>query len=100
MPPQSEKDGSNATLKADYAAPNEARSFAYPLPPASNESNEQKTAYLSALRESVTKLQEDVNAFLTDKMEEDKASASLAGSKADDKKEEENYGEENLDEDG
>ena len=100
MANQPEESSSKSTLKAEYAAPNDAKSFAYPLPPASNESTEQKTAYLSALRESVSKLQEDINAFLTKKMEEDKGSASTAGSKVDDKKEEENYGEENLDEDG
>ena len=100
MAHQPEDSSSNATLKADYAAPNEAKSFAYPLPPATNESTEQKTAYLSALRESVTKLQEDINAFLTQKMEEDKGLASTDGAKVDDKKEEENYGEETLDDDG
>ena len=100
MAPQSEEEASNATLQADYAGPGDAKSFAYPLPPASNKSTEQKTAYLSALRESVTKLQEDINVFLTSKMEEDKASASMAGSNVDDQKEEENYGEENLDDAG
>ena len=39
-------------------------------------------------------LQDDVNGFLTTKMEEDKALATSAGVKVDDKKEEENYGEE------
>ncbi|KAL8829172.1 MAG: hypothetical protein Q9191_002166 [Dirinaria sp. TL-2023a] len=100
MASQSEKTRSSEALKADYAAPSEAKSFAYPLPPASNESTEQKTAYLSALRESVTKLQDDINGFLTNKMEEDKASASLAGTTVDDRKEEENYGEEDVDDDG
>lgn len=100
MAHQPEDSSPTVTLKADYAAPNEAKSFAYPLPPATNESTEQKTAYLSALRKSVTKLQEDINLFLTQKMEDDKGLASTDGSKVDDKKEEENYGEETLDDDG
>lgn len=56
--------------------------------------------YLSALRKSVVELQDEVNGFLTTKMEEDKALAASAGMKADDKVEEENYGEEKVEDDG
>lgn len=41
-----------------------------------------------------------MNAFLTEKMEEDKKLAALAGAKVDDRKDEENYGEEVVDESG
>lgn len=44
------------------------------------------------------RLQDEVNGFLTDKMEEDKMIAALGGGKVDDQKEEENYGEEVGDE--
>ena len=46
------------------------------------------------------KLQEEVNGFLTTKMEEDKTLAAGAGMKIDDKAEEENYGEEKVEDDG
>lgn len=82
------------SLKAAYIAPNASKTFALQLPAPDTTSTEGKTAYLSALRGSVTKLQEEVNTFLTSRMEEDKALASVAGQKVDDKKEEENYGEE------
>lgn len=45
------------------------------------------------------RLQDEVNIFLTGRMEEDKALASSAGLKGDDRKEEQNYGEEVVDED-
>ena len=70
------------------------------MPSASVASTKEKTAYLSALRKSVVKLQEDVNGFLTTKMEEDKALAASAGMKVDDKAEEDNYGEERVEEEG
>ena len=46
------------------------------------------------------KLQDEVNGFLTTKMEEDKALAGSAGTKVDDRAEEENYGEEKVEDDG
>ena len=90
---------SGTALQADYASPNVTKSFTHPLPAASNASTEEKTNYLSALRKSVVKLQEEVNGFLTTKMEEDKALAAGAGMKIDDKAEEENYGEEKVEDD-
>ena len=95
----SSNGNSGTTLKADYASPSTTKSFTHPLPAASNASTEEKTMYLSALRKSVVRLQEEVNGFLTTKMEEDKALAASAGVKIDDKAEEENYGEEKV-EDG
>ena len=90
---------SGTALQADYASPDVTKAFTHPLPAASNASTEEKTNYLSALRKSVVKLQEEVNGFLTTKMEEDKASAAGAGMKIDDKAEEENYGEEKVEDD-
>lgn len=64
-------------------------------------SKEEKTAYLSALRSSVTALQDEVNVYLTQKMEEDKAAEkggdtgrSQENGVIDEAKEEELYGEE------
>jgi Gon7 family len=64
----------------------------------SNPSTEQRTAYLSELRTSISQIQADINVFLTQKMEEDKSKA--VQSNASDEKEEENYGEEAVDEEG
>lgn len=83
------------TLKAEYLSPGASQIFSRPLPatpPAA--STKEKTAYLSALRTSIVKLQEEVNTFLTTKMEDDKAIAIGNGAKVDEEKEEENYGEE------
>lgn len=91
---------SNTALEADYAGPTTTKTFIHPLPAAANTSIEDKTNYLSALRKSVVKLQDEVNGFLTTKMEEDKALAEGAGVKIDDKADEENYGEEKVDDDG
>lgn len=88
---------SHTALEADYAGPTTTKTFTHPLPAASNTSIQDKTNYLSALRKSVAKLQDEVNGFLTTKMEEDKALAEGAGVKIDDKMEEENYGEEKED---
>ena len=83
------------TLKAEYKSPNGSRIFESSLSPISaSPSTKDKTAYLSALRSSVATLQEEVNGFLTAKMEEDKALVSTNGVKVDEKEEEENYGEE------
>lgn len=89
---------SNATLSAHYASPASAKDFSHPLNASSRcNSADDKTAYLSELRRSVAKLQDEVNVFLTQKMEDDKLLAGRDGSKVDDKREEENYGEEILD---
>lgn len=98
--PDSMTEDSGTTLTADYASPTTTKTFTHPLPSASNASVKEKTNYLSALRKSVVKIQEEVNGFLTTKMEEDKALAVSAGMKADDRAEEENYGEEKVEDDG
>jgi len=87
-----------ATLEALYKSPKTTTTFTHPLnAPSANFSTEEKTAYLSTMRKSVSKLQEEVNAFLTQEMERDKAGPVQDGVKVDDKKEEDNYGEEVLD---
>lgn len=88
----------NATLEAHYKSPEKTKTFVHPLnAPLTTLSTEEKTAYLSALQKSVSKLQEEVNAFLTQEMEHDKVGSLQDGVKVDDKKEEANYGEEDLD---
>jgi hypothetical protein len=88
----------NPVLSADYSAPSsDDRSFNQPLPKIStNPSPVDRTAYLAGLRASITDAQDQVNAFLTQKMEEDNKKAGVV-SAADDAKAEENYGEEVVD---
>lgn len=89
------------TLTATYTSPSATRTFTHALPRSSAKTTAEKTEYLSTLRASVAELQDGINAFLTEKMEEDKALAASAGVKVDEKKEEEYYGEEKVeDEDG
>ena len=87
-------------MKASYTAPEAApESFKQPLASCSAKpSTEERTAYLTSLRNSITDMQDQINVFLTKKMEEDnqKADATIA---AQDAKEEENYGEEAVEED-
>lgn len=94
MAPSTVNDDSAMILKAEYTAPAHSKTFAHGLPALSITSTAEKSAYLSALRIAVVQLQKEVNTLLTAKMEEDKALASMAGGKVDDKQEEENYGEE------
>ena len=76
-----------------------------PIPAVGSTSTGNKTIYLSELRTSVKTLQDEVNVFLTQKMEEDKLRTTMnrdglqekkAGEKTVDEVEEENYGEESL----
>ncbi len=90
-------------LTADYTSPLITNTFHCPLPTLTPLPSKQDTvSYLSALRKSVTKLQTDVNTFLTQKMKEEKERAveneNGASTKVDEQKEEENYGEEVDDE--
>lgn len=89
-------------LTVDYSAPSTAsRSFSQTLPAcAQTPSTEERTAYLASLHASIGKMQDEVNAFLTQKMEEDKMSAGNAAQTADEAKEEENYGEEVVEDEG
>lgn len=87
------------TLSAVYSSPDSTRSFEHPLsssiPSGSQDHTNAKVAYLADLKEQVPKLQNDINVFLTARMEEDKKSAEVSEKE---KKEEENYGEENVEE--
>jgi hypothetical protein len=88
----------NPTLSAVYNAPSsEEKTFDQSLPICSDESSpSERTAYLAALRTSITDAQDQINAFLTQKMEEDNKKSGVA-SAIDDAKAEENYGEEVVD---
>lgn len=93
---------SGPSLTAHYSAPSSAsRSFSQTLPASSHTpSTEDRTTYLSALHESIGKMQDEVNAFLTQKMEEDKRAAGNAAATTEETKEEENYGEEVVEDEG
>lgn len=101
MAPDASKSESKppSTLTATYNSPTSTKAFTHTLPTSATSSaasTEEKTRYLSALRESVVQLQGEINEFLTEKMEEDKwvASEKGGGAATVDEKEEENYGEE------
>jgi Gon7 family len=104
------------TLSATYTnsstSPPATHQFSYPIsapiPPSGSTSVKDKTAYLCDLRKSAKRLQDEVNIFLTQKMEEDKLHAMKnghdgqekeAGTKTADEVEEENYGEEGVEDD-
>ena len=85
-------------LQAEYHCCDDSASFAEgiaPLPPI--HSPEAKTKYISSLRASVTKLQDEVNGFLTRKMEAEKAGPDKNVKRVDEEKAEQNYGEEIMD---
>ncbi|KAF2036211.1 hypothetical protein EK21DRAFT_52782 [Setomelanomma holmii] len=87
------------SLTATYTSPTstEPKVFSSELPALSSPpSTQDRVAYLAALGSSLKGLQGDINAFLTQKMEEDKAKGASTG---DDATLEETYGEEVVDED-
>jgi hypothetical protein len=101
-------NSSEQVLRAVYESPQPStRTFEYQLssPIAScdpsAENTKVKVAYLSELRSMVPKLQDEINVFLTERMEEDKKEAEAQGRQlsAKEAKEEENYGEEVVEED-
>jgi hypothetical protein len=99
-------DESAVKLTAEYTSPDGQHTFTYSVPTSTkSETTPQTTTdFLSDLRKSAVKMQKDVNQFLTQKMEEDKAAsasdgAAGNGSKVDEDKEEDFYGEEVEDED-
>ncbi|CEJ54827.1 hypothetical protein PMG11_01118 [Penicillium brasilianum] len=85
-------------LQAVYAAPDASKVFTQEIPPASStDAFTAKQSHLIALQSLVPKLQEQINVFLTERMEEDKkAQGAVSEQEA---KEEENYGEEVVEED-
>ncbi|RAK97921.1 Gon7-domain-containing protein [Aspergillus ibericus CBS 121593] len=98
---------STPTLHAIYSAPQQTHTFEQtitsPLP--SNDADPSavpaKVTYLAELRKLVSTIQNDINVFLTERMEDDKKAAEAQGQKVSEKeaKEEENYGEEVVEED-
>ena len=105
-PPPNTPSDKPAALTATYSSPSHdsenPHTFNRPLAtslglsrPAEPSGNTQaKTAYLSELRTATTELQAEINEFLTQRMEEDKAVASAAagaGGNEREKKEEEKY---------
>lgn len=90
MSPQS------TSLSADYVSPSDKKTFSHALPPAATKNVTDKTTYLSALRSKSTELQGEINAYLTQKMEEDAKAAEGGANKRSkaEEREEEMYGEE------
>lgn len=84
------------TLQAVYSAPDTSKSFQLEVP-LSDGTLASKTAHLTALQSQIPKLQDQINVYLTARMEEDKkAQGSISEKEA---KEEENYGEEVVEDD-
>lgn len=89
---------SQLNLQAVYAAPDASKVFKREIPPASStDSFTVKQSHLTTLQSLVPKLQEEINVFLTERMEEDKKAQGAVSEK--EAKEEENYGEEVVEED-
>jgi H+/gluconate symporter-like permease len=86
------------TLKAVYTAPGATQTFQHAVPTPTSTSNADplaaKQSHLTALQSLVPQLQDQVNVFLTARMEEDKGKIS-----EEEAKEEENYGEEVVEDD-
>ncbi|KAL6249895.1 hypothetical protein RBB50_003751 [Rhinocladiella similis] len=97
----------STVLKASYLSPSGVVDIQHVITtPASHAfDTEAKTQYLGELRASSRKLQDEINKFLTNKMEEDRTAQDQARSggtslqKTQDELEEENYGEEVAEED-
>jgi hypothetical protein len=100
---------SKPAISASYSSPQPPHaSYAFrhiitapfPSDDKKQESVATKKAYLSELRGLITLVQAEVNVFLTERMEEDKQRAGGYAASKDaeqEAKEEENYGEENVD---
>lgn len=88
------------SLTATYTSPTQStspRAFSANLPALARQpATQDRVAYLDKLQSSLKTVQAEVNAFLTQKMDDDKAAGD---SKGDDAKDEETYGEEVVDQD-
>jgi hypothetical protein len=100
QPPRINLTNMSAHLTAVYTSPTATNTFSSPLQsaPTQQSSSSEKSQYLADLRQKVAQLQDDINRFLTEKMDQDKAATDGAPSK-DDPMEEDMYGEEVVDED-
>lgn len=98
---------SPAILKAAYRSAADSKDFEQSIPAPRHEGaksldTEAKSKYLAELRASSKKLQDEINKYLTEKMEEDKKAqgqADVTGTSRPDELEEEHYGEEAGDDD-
>lgn len=93
----------NTPLVASYKSPSDARSFSLDVPPLPQSGSvEEKTTYLAGLRANASKLQGEINTFLTQKMDEEKAfeTGRPGAPKANEDREEDMYGEEDPEKDG
>ena len=96
-----EAERPKACLRAAYQSPHNTENFEFAVKTSATPTSvDERTAYLSELRQSVKILQGEINTFLTKKMEEDKVEAHGANVVKQDEKEEENYGEEVVDDNG
>ena len=88
-------------IAVEYTSPTSTQTFSSPLSatPTSQSSVQEKSQYLADLRANVSQMQDDINSFLTKKMDEDKAAQEGQSSAKDEEREEQMYGEENVDED-
>lgn len=85
-----------SNLTATYTSPDSSpHTISLPLPATTPDpTTSARVAHLASLQSSIKTLQADLNAFLTQKMDDDKAAGVAKAGKVDDAKEEENYGEE------
>ncbi|THW78714.1 hypothetical protein D6D19_01757 [Aureobasidium pullulans] len=90
----------SAHLTAVYTSPTATNTFSSPLSSAPTEasSSHEKSQYLAHLRDNVSQMQDDINQFLTKKMDEDKAATDAPVTSNDEDMEEQMYGEEVVDE--
>jgi len=91
---------------AHYASPNATRTFTQELPTAVAGDVTEKTHFLNTLRSKNAEMQAEINAFLTQKMEEDVQAVEDGKNQGVEKRnkkqerEEEMYGEEDPEDDG
>ena len=86
---------SSQELIAEYLSETGEKLFKHNVGDITSEARtDDRVRYLASLRASVVKMQDEINTFLTRKMDEDKQAAAAQGQAVDDKREEENYGEE------
>ncbi|KAJ5216603.1 uncharacterized protein N7498_003010 [Penicillium cinerascens] len=81
-------------LQAVYTAPGATQTFQHAIPTSNADPFAAKQAHLTSLQTLVPQLQDQVNVFLTARMEEDKGKISEKEAK-----EEANYGEEVVEDD-
>ncbi|KAI5246331.1 hypothetical protein E4T42_06397 [Aureobasidium subglaciale] len=86
----------SAHLTAVYTSPTATNTFSAPL---SSAPTMITSSHLGDLRDRVIRMQEDINQYLTKKMDEDKAATEGAANSKDEDLEEQMYGEELVDED-